>query len=90
MPEELPADRVEGPVAGLGVDEDDPRVRVALVGVAPDVEVAVGALRVGAAGLEPRVRVAGVVDREVGDHPQAAGVRLGDQLGEVRQGAELG
>jgi hypothetical protein len=67
VPEVLPAHRVEGPVARLGVDEDDPRVLVLLVGVAPDVEVAVRALGVAAAGLEPGVLVAGVVDGQVGD-----------------------
>ena len=55
VPEVLLADRVPGPVRRLGVDEDDPGVLVLLVGVGPDVEVAVGTLGVLAAGLEPRV-----------------------------------
>ena len=75
--------RVPGPVGLLGVDEDDPRVRIPVVGVGPDVEVAVGTLRVGPAGLEPRVLVAGVVHHQVGDDPDAAGVRLRDELLEV-------
>ena len=48
VPEVLLAHRVPGPVRRLGVDEDDPGVLVELVGVGPDVEVAVRALRVGA------------------------------------------
>ena len=49
VPEVLLAHRVEGPVGRLGVDEDDPGVRVAGVVVGPDVEVAVRAVRVVAA-----------------------------------------
>ena len=90
VPVVLPADRVERPVARLGVDEDDPGVLVLVAGVAPHVEVAVGAVRVAAAGLEPRVLVARVVDREIGDDAQPARVRLRDEFGEVRQRAELG
>ena len=41
VPEVLLAHRVEGPVGRLGVDEDDARVGVGLVGVGPHVEVAV-------------------------------------------------
>jgi hypothetical protein len=67
------------------------RASVVLVaGVAPHVEVAVRPVRVAAAGLEPGVLVARVVDGEVGDDPDAPGVRLRDELGEVRQRAELG
>src|SRR5690348_18494773 len=36
------------PVRRLGVDEDDPRVLIALVGVGPDIEVAVRAIGVAA------------------------------------------
>ena len=71
---------VPGPVRLLRVDEDDPRVLVLLVGVAPDVVVALGRARPGAArALEPGVLVGGVVDDQLGDHPQAAPVRLVDQ-----------
>ena len=72
VPEVLLADRVERPVGRFGVDEDDPGVAVAGVVVAPDVEVAVRAVRVAARGLEPRVLVGGVVRDEVDDHPHAA------------------
>ena len=90
VPEVLLADRVPGPVRRLGVDEDDPRVLVELVGVGPDVEVAVGTLRVLAAGLEPRVLVGGVVHDEVDDHPDAARVRRVEEVVEVLDGADLG
>ncbi len=89
VPVVLAAYGVVGPVGRLGVDEDDPGVRVLLVGVAPDVEVAVRTVGVGARGLEPRVLVAGVVHDEVGDHSDAALVRLVDQADEVPQVAEL-
>ena len=58
VPVELLADRVEGPVRRLGVDEDDPRLGVSRVVVAPDVVVAVRAVGVAARLLEPRVGVA--------------------------------
>jgi hypothetical protein len=52
--------------------------------VAPDVEVALGrALGRAARGLEPRVLVGGVVDHQLGDHAQAAPVRLVDEGAEV-------
>ena len=89
MPEELPPDRVEGPVGLLGVHEDDPDTGVLLVGVGPHVEVAIRPLGVTARGLEPRVLVAGVVHHEVGDDAYAAGVRLADELAEVLDGAEF-
>ena len=90
VPEVLLAHRVPRPVGRLGVDEDDPRVLVELVGVGPDVEVAVGTLGVLAAGLEPRVRVARVVHDEVDDHPDVALVALVEELVEVLHGAALG
>ena len=90
VPEELAAHPVVGPVRRLGVDEDDPRLGVARVVVRPDVEVAVGAVRVAARLLEPGVLVAGVVHDEVGDHADAALVRLVEQHDEVVDGAELG
>ncbi len=63
---------VPRPVGVLLVGEDD--VAGLLLGllVAPHVEVAVGRVAVGARGLEPRVLVGGVVDDEVGDHPDPA------------------
>lgn len=90
VPEVLLAHRVERPVGALGVDEDDPRVGVAGVVVGPHVEVAVGALRVAAAGLEPGVLVRGVVHDEVDDHAHAAGVGGGQEVLEVLDVAELG
>ena len=55
----------------------------------PHVEVAVRAVGVRARGLEPRVRVGGVVHDQVGDDPDPAGVRGRHQLAELRHGAEL-
>ena len=84
VPEILLGDRVPGPVRGLGVEEDDARVLVRLVGIRPDVEVALR--RAGgrlAGGLEPGMLVRGVVDDELGDDAQAA------LVGGVHEGAEL-
>ena len=90
VPVVLLADRVEGPVGGLGVDEDDPGVLVLLVVVGPDVVVAVGPVGVVAGLLEPRVLVAGVVHDEVDDDAHAALVGGVDELHEVGEVAELG
>ena len=89
VPEVLLADRVEGPVGRLGVDEDDPGIGVAAVVVGPHVEVAVRAVRIPSRFLEPLVRIGGVVQHQVGDHPDPAGVRLVEQRDEVLHGAEL-
>ncbi len=90
VPEVLLPHGVPRPVGRLGVDEDDPSVLVELVGVGPDVEVAVGSLGVLPAGLEPRVLVTGVVHDEVDDHADVALVRLVEQVVEVLDGAALG
>ena len=90
MPVVLLAHRVPGPVRRLGVDEDDARFLVELVGVGPDVEVAVRPVGVLAAGLEPRVLVAGVVHDEVDDHADVALVRLVEEVVEVLHRPGLG
>ncbi len=72
VPEILLGDRVPGPVRGLGVEEDDARVAVRLVGVRPDVEIPLRRAGRGLAGaLEPGMLVRGVVDDELGDDAQA-------------------
>ena len=83
VPVVLAADRVERPVRDLGVDEDDPRVRVRLVRVRPDVPVAVGPVGILARRLEPGVVGGGVVHDEVDDHPDPALVRRLDEGAEV-------
>ncbi len=90
VPVVLLADRVPGPVRRLGVDEDDARILVQVVGVGPDVEVAERAVRVLPTGLKPRVRVARVVHDEVDDHADAALVGLVEQLVEVVDRPALG
>ena len=90
VPVVLPGDRVPRPVRRLGVDEDDPRVLVAVVGVRPDVPVALRRARVGARLLEPRVVARGVVHDEVGDHADAALVRRVDERAEVVERAVVG
>jgi len=54
----------------------------------PDIEVAVRAGRVGAGVLEQRVLVAGVVQHDVDDHPDAAPVRLVEEHPEVVERAD--
>ena len=88
VPEVLAGDRVPAPVRLLGVLEDDADALVLLVGVAPDVVVAVRRVRVAPGLLEPRMLVGGVVEDQVGDDADAARVgRLGQGL-EVLDGAE--
>jgi hypothetical protein len=90
VPKELLGDRIPGPVRGLGVGEDDARAVVLLVGVAPNIEVALGGARWRTArGLEPRVLVGGVVDHQLGDDLQVTLVRLGQHHPEIVQRAVL-
>ena len=57
---------------------------IALVGVAPDVEIARRRAGLGAPRpLEPGMLVGGVVDDQLGDDADAAPVRLGDEAAEV-------
>ena len=89
MKKELPTNRVEGPVRLLGVGEDDANVGVALVRVAPDIEVPVGPVRVFAGLLEPFVLVRGVVERKVDNNAHIAFVRFRHQVLELLQSAEF-
>jgi hypothetical protein len=75
VPEVLASDRVEGPVRLLGVGEDDPRLGKLLVGVAPDVELALGrAGRRLPRPLEPRMLIRRVVDDQLDQHLDVTGV----------------
>ena len=76
--------RVPRPVGLLRVHEDDARIPVALVGVAPDVVVPMRRIRGGPRRLEPGVLVRRVIHDEVRDDPEPAPVRLGDEGLEVR------
>ena len=70
-------DRVPAPVGRLEVLEDDAGVLVLVDGVAPHVPVAVRMTGGGPArALEPGVLVGRVVEHELGDHAQAARLRL--------------
>ena len=90
VPVILVAHGVVGPVGLLGVGEDDARLAIPTIGVAPHVVVAIGRGGVGARGLEPRVRVGGVVHHEVGDDAQAAVVGGVEELLEVLHAAVRG
>ena len=82
-------DLVPRPVGDLEVLEDDARVLVALVGAAPDIEVAIDAARPRAArALEPGVLVGRVVADQLGDDADAAAMRFLDELMHVAEVAE--
>ena len=84
VPVVLPGDRIVGPVRFLGVGEDDPRLRKLLVGVAPDVELALGRSRRRVPrALEPRMLVRRVVDDQLDQHLDVPLVRGVDERLEV-------
>ena len=88
VPVVLLRDLVPGPVGLLGVGEDDADAFVELVGIAPDVHVALGRALGGAArSLEPRMLVGGVVDDQLDHHLHAALVGGVEELLEVVDGA---
>src|SRR5207244_6280643 len=62
---------IPGPVRRLGLVKDDAGVAVALIRVAPDIEITRGrACRRPPRRLKPRVRIGGMVDDELRDDPQ--------------------
>ena len=82
-------DVVPGPVRDLEVLEDDAGVLIALVGLAPDVEVAIGAARLGVArALEPRVLIGGVVADQLVDHAHAPAMCFLDEAVHVTELSE--
>ena len=72
-------DRIPGPVRELGVDEDDADAAIAIVGVAPDVPIAARVVRGAARFLKPGVLIRRVVQHELDDDAQPAGVRLAQE-----------
>ena len=85
VPVELAPGVVIAPVRRFGVDEDDAGVLVDLVAVGPHVPVGHGPVTAEARLLEPRVLVGRVVHHQVGDDPDALGVRLLDQADGVAE-----
>ena len=91
VPEVLLGHRVPGPVGFLGIEKDDPRALVLVVGVGPDVEIARRRALLRLAGaLEPGVLVGRVIDDQLGDHPQPTLVRFGDEAPRVGHAAVVG
>ena len=91
VPEVRLGHRVPGPVRLLGVGEDDARVLILLIGVAPDVVVAL--LRSGRRlprDLEPRVLVRGVIDDQLDHDLHPARVRRGQEVLEFLHRTVLG
>ncbi len=83
--------RVPGPVRFFRVGEDDAGLRIALVGIAPDVPVAcAGAGRTAARAPKPWMLIGGVIDDELGDDAQAAPLGFGDEAAEILHRAEIG
>ncbi len=93
VPEILTPQRVEGPVGGLGVGKDDACAQIFLIGVRPDVPVAVFFV-FGVAGvarcLEPGMLVGGVVGDDLDDDAQITAVGFADQGFEVIHAAISG
>src|SRR5258708_35523502 len=88
MPIELAGFRVPGPVRLLGVGEDDPRARIFLVGIAPDIPVARARLRIAAAGaLYPPAAVGGMSGGGVGKEPSGPLRGVSDERGGNRHGS---
>ena len=90
VPVVLPRHRVPAPVRLLGVLEDDACALVFLVGIAPDVEVAIRRGRIAPRLLKPGMLVGGVIEDQVGDDADAALVRGFGQGLEVLDRAEHG
>ena len=90
VPVVLIAERLVGPVGLLHVDEHHPGLGPALVVVVPHVPVGFGVVPALAGLDEPWMVRAGVVDDQVGDDPDAPGVGLVEQHGEVLDGPRLG
>ena len=88
MPVVLLRGVVPRPVRLFRVEEDDPRFGELLVGVAPDVELALRrSLRRATRPLKPGMLVGGVVDDELDEHLDVAIVRGADERLEVAQRA---
>ena len=80
--------RVPRPVRLFGVEKDDAGAGVSLIGIAPNIESARGRARLGRArALKPGVLVRGVVDDELGDDSDAAGVGGAHEAAHVGRGA---
>src|SRR5437868_10298676 len=91
MPVILLRNFVPGPVGFFGVCKDDPNPFKVLVGIAPDVHVALGrAFRGKAGSLKPWVLVAGVVDDELDHDLHTALMGSIEDLLEIVQGAVTG
>ena len=90
VPVVLLAGLVPRPVRRLHVDEHDACLGPPLVVVVPDVPVRLGVVARRARLDEPRVLVARVVHDQIGDDPDAASVRVVEELDEVVEEPELG
>ena len=83
--------RIPCPVGRLEVFEDDARFFVLLLIVTPDVVIALLAARGRATrALKPRMLIRGVVEDQLGYHPDAALMRFREKNFEVLEGAVIG
>jgi len=84
MPVVLLRDRIPRPVRALGIDEDDSRLSVKLIGVAPYVQVTLRrSRRRRARALKPRMLIGRVVQDQLDDDAQTAIVRGLQEILEV-------
>src|SRR3954464_15901433 len=86
MPVVPTGDRIERPVRLFRVGEDDPGLRKLLVGITPDVELALGrsGWRVPCA-LEPRMLIGRVVDHQLDQNLDATTMRRPHESFEVAE-----
>ncbi len=80
--------RVPGPVRNFKIFENDARLLIALLGIAPDVEITRAAAGLGLARtLKPGMLVGGMIDHQLGDDTDGAAVRFAQEHFEVFQRA---
>ena len=77
-------DRIPSPIRGFEILENDPGFFVFIGRVAPDVEIAPAASRLGGSrAAEPGMLVGGVIEHQFGDNPQPAFVRLAQERAKI-------
>src|SRR5918994_6996004 len=82
---------IPGPVGRLEVLENNPCLGITLLRVAPDVEVARAAPRLGISGTKkPRMLIRGMINDQLGDDAEAAFVRRAQKEPKIVQRSIIG
>src|ERR1043166_5087785 len=90
MPVVSLGDGIPRPIRCFEILKDDTRFGIFFRTVAPDIQIALG--RAGwraPRSLEPLILVGGMIDHQLGDHAQAALMRLGEKRTEVIERSEI-